>query len=75
MVVLYNCSSLLGAPILATDLRAGAALVLAGMAAEGTTHIAGISHIDRGYEKLDQKLQLLGASIERIPYLPSELIL
>jgi UDP-N-acetylglucosamine enolpyruvyl transferase len=75
VVVLYNCSSLLGAPILATDLRAGAALVLAGMAAEGTTHIAGISHIDRGYEKLDQKLQLLGASIERIPYLPSELIL
>jgi len=66
-------SSLYGAPVLATDLRAGAALVLAGMAAEGTTHIEGVSHIDRGYEKLDQKLRLLGASIQRFPCLPSEL--
>lgn len=45
------------------------------MAAEGTTHIEGISHIDRGYERLDQKLGLLGASIQRLPCLPSELTL
>eukprot|EP00897_Mesotaenium_endlicherianum_P004461 jgi/Mesen1/4042/ME000213S03077 len=68
-------SALYGAPVTATDLRAGAALVLAGMAAEGLTHIEGVSHIDRGYEQLDRKLLALGASIRRIPCLPSELTL
>lgn len=68
-------SLLYGAPVLATDLRAGAALVLAGLSAEGTTYIEGISHIDRGYEKLDLKLRLLGASIQRAPCLPAELTL
>lgn len=72
---LCNCSLLYGAPVLATDLRAGAALVLAGLSAEGTTYIEGISHIDRGYEKLDLKLRLLGASIQRAPCLPAELTL
>jgi UDP-N-acetylglucosamine 1-carboxyvinyltransferase len=42
-----------GAPVLAADLGAGAALVLAGMAAEGTTHMEGVSHVDRGHEKSD----------------------
>jgi hypothetical protein len=55
---------------LAADLRAGAALVLAGMAAEGTAHIEGVNHVDRGCEKLDHKLHLLGASIQRLPCLP-----
>lgn len=50
---------------MATDLRAGASLVLAGMAAEGTTEIAGAAHIDRGYENLEVKLRRLGADIRR----------
>eukprot|EP00850_Spirogloea_muscicola_P002589 SM000010S04227 [mRNA] locus=s10:348985:351365:- [translate_table: standard] len=66
-------STLYGVPVTATDLRAGAALVLAGMGAEGITHIEGVSHIDRGYEKLDEKLRLLGAKIDRLPCLPAEL--
>ncbi|XP_024534688.1 uncharacterized protein LOC9656674 [Selaginella moellendorffii] len=68
-------SSLYGAPVLATDLRAGAALVLAGMAGEGVTTIEGVSHIDRGYEKLDVKLAKLGAKLTRKACLPSELTL
>ncbi|GBG64182.1 hypothetical protein CBR_g40882 [Chara braunii] len=59
-------SSLYGAPVIATDLRAGASLVLAGLAAGGITHIEGVHHIDRGYEKLDEKLRLLGAQIKRL---------
>eukprot|EP00898_Chlorokybus_atmophyticus_P008194 jgi/Chlat1/8376/Chrsp80S07804 len=59
--------ALWGAPVTATDLRAGAALVLAGMAAEGVTTIDGLEHIDRGYELLDEKLRNLGADIRRVP--------
>ncbi|MBD2213620.1 UDP-N-acetylglucosamine 1-carboxyvinyltransferase [Nostoc linckia FACHB-104] len=55
-----------GAPVLGTDLRASAALVLAGLAAEGTTTIQGLHHLDRGYDQLDLKLQQLGAKIMRI---------
>ena len=65
-------SCLYGVPVTATDLRAGAALVLAGLAAEGVTHIEGVSHIDRGYEQFDAKLRGLGAKIKRLPCLPSE---
>ena len=54
-----------GSHVVATDLRAGASLVLARMAAQGTTEIAGAAHIDRGYEKLEVKLHLLGANIRR----------
>jgi UDP-N-acetylglucosamine 1-carboxyvinyltransferase len=54
-----------GAPVMASDLRASAALVLAGLAARGTTEVSRIYHLDRGYEKLDQKLRALGARIER----------
>lgn len=75
MYNLCTCSSLYGAPVVATDLRAGAALVLAGMSAEGNTYIEGIGHIDRGYEGLDKKLRLLGASIRRLPCLATELTL
>ena len=55
-----------GAPVLATDLRASAALVLAGLAAEGVTTIRGLHHLDRGYENLEGKLKQLGAKLERI---------
>ncbi|MDP3981156.1 MAG: UDP-N-acetylglucosamine 1-carboxyvinyltransferase [Chlamydiota bacterium] len=54
------------APIMSSDLRASAALVLAGMIAEGSTHIHRIYHIDRGYEGLEKKLNLLGANIKRV---------
>ena len=55
-----------GAPVMATDLRASAALVLAGLVAEGETHIDRIYHIDRGYECIENKLSLLGAKVARI---------
>ncbi|MBE8989445.1 UDP-N-acetylglucosamine 1-carboxyvinyltransferase [Nostoc sp. LEGE 12450] len=55
-----------GAPVLGTDLRASAALVIAGLAAEGKTTIQGLQHLDRGYDRLDMKLQQLGAKILRV---------
>jgi len=55
-----------GAEVKATDLRAGAALVLAGLAAEGTTEVTELHHIDRGYVQLVEKLQALGADIKRV---------
>jgi UDP-N-acetylglucosamine 1-carboxyvinyltransferase len=57
---------LLGAPVMASDLRASAALVLAGLKAEGITEVSRVYHIDRGYEHLDEKLSELGAHIERV---------
>jgi UDP-N-acetylglucosamine 1-carboxyvinyltransferase len=58
--------ALSGAPVMASDLRASAALVLAGLAAQGTTEVSRIYHLDRGYEKIDEKLRHLGARIRRI---------
>jgi UDP-N-acetylglucosamine 1-carboxyvinyltransferase len=58
---------LLGAPVQATDLRASASLVLAGLAAQDETIVSRIYHLDRGYEQLEMKLCALGADIERIP--------
>ncbi len=55
-----------GAKVMSTDLRASASLVLAGLVAEGTTEVLRIYHLDRGYEKLEEKLRLLGADIERV---------
>ncbi len=55
-----------GAPVMATDLRASVSLILAGLAAEGVTEIARVYHLDRGYERLDEKLIGCGASIERV---------
>jgi UDP-N-acetylglucosamine 1-carboxyvinyltransferase len=55
-----------GAPVMASDLRASAALVIAGLAARGTTQINRVYHLDRGYETIDSKLRALGARIERI---------
>jgi UDP-N-acetylglucosamine 1-carboxyvinyltransferase len=56
-----------GAPVMASDLRASAALVIAGMVAKGATQVNRIYHLDRGYEKIDEKLKALGARIERVP--------
>ena len=56
-----------GAPVMATDLRASASLVLAGLAAAGQTEVLRIYHLDRGYERLDEKLRQLGAKIHRAP--------
>ena len=58
---------LTAAPVMATDLRASAGLVLAGLAAEGETVVDRIYHVDRGYERIEEKLRQLGASIRRIP--------
>ena len=55
-----------GAPVMASDLRASAALVIAGLAASGTTEVSRVYHIDRGYENIDGKLRKLGARIERV---------
>jgi UDP-N-acetylglucosamine 1-carboxyvinyltransferase len=55
-----------GAPVMASDLRASAALVIAGLAARGNTHVKRVYHIDRGYENIDGKLCQLGARIERV---------
>jgi UDP-N-acetylglucosamine 1-carboxyvinyltransferase len=59
--------SLLGAPVMATDLRASACLVLAALAADNTTEVSRIYHLDRGYDRLENKLRGLGADIERVP--------
>ena len=55
-----------GAPVMATDLRASASLVLAGLAARGKTTVSRVYHLDRGYERLESKLKSLGASVERV---------
>ena len=55
-----------GAPVLATDLRASAALVLAGLAAGGTTSIQGLHHLDRGYDNIEGKLRAVGAKLQRV---------
>ena len=57
---------LYGAPVSATDLRAGAALIIAGLAAEGTTELYNLQHIDRGYENIEEKFRKLGANIIRV---------
>ena len=64
--VIEGIETLQGAQVRATDLRAGAALVIAGLAARGTTEVLDIHHIDRGYEFIENKLQRLGADIKRV---------
>lgn len=66
VAIIEGVNKLSGAPVDATDLRAGAAMVVAGLVAEGRTEISNIEHIDRGYEKLEEKLINLGAVIKRI---------
>jgi UDP-N-acetylglucosamine 1-carboxyvinyltransferase len=63
--VVRGVEQLHGAPVMATDLRASMSLVLAGLAADGETQVARVYHLDRGYERLEEKLQAVGADIER----------
>ena len=65
--IVTGVESLKGAPVMATDLRASASLVISALVAEGDTLIDRIYHIDRGYECIEEKLQLLGAKIRRVP--------
>jgi UDP-N-acetylglucosamine 1-carboxyvinyltransferase len=64
--IIHGVPRLSGAPVMATDLRASASLVLAGLVAEGVTEVQRIYHIDRGYERIEEKLRLLGADIRRV---------
>ncbi len=64
--IVRGVNQLNGAPVMATDLRASASLVLAGLAAQGETVISRVYHIDRGYEKMEKKLSKLGANIKRV---------
>lgn len=64
--VVRGVDHLVGAPVMASDLRASASLVLAGLAARGETHVQRIYHLDRGYEHIEHKLNAVGASIERV---------
>ena len=65
--IIRGVERLAGAPVMATDLRASASLVLAGLVAEGVTVVDRIYHIDRGYERIEEKLAQLGAKIRRLP--------
>ncbi len=64
--IIEGTDELRGAPVMASDLRASASLVLAGLVARGATDVRRVYHIDRGYERIEQKLQCIGADIERI---------
>lgn len=69
-VLIRGGKPLVGAPVQATDLRASAALILAGLSARGITEVSGLEHLDRGYERIFEKLSNLGASLARVPRLP-----
>jgi UDP-N-acetylglucosamine 1-carboxyvinyltransferase len=64
--VVKGVKAISGAPVMATDLRASASLVVAGLAAEGRTDVQRVYHLDRGYERLERKLRSLGADIRRV---------
>jgi len=64
--VVRGVGALTGAPVMATDLRASMSLVIAGLAAAGETRVSRVYHLDRGYERLEEKLQAVGADIERV---------
>ena len=66
-VIVEGVEKLKGAPVMATDLRASASLIIAGLVSEHETSVDRIYHIDRGYECIEEKLQLLGAKIKRVP--------
>ena len=64
-VIVQGVKRLIGAPVMASDLRASAALVLAGLCARGTTRVHRVYHLERGYSRLEEKLATVGADIER----------
>jgi UDP-N-acetylglucosamine 1-carboxyvinyltransferase len=65
--IITGINRLTAAPVMATDLRASASLVLAGLVADGETLVDRIYHIDRGYDHIEEKLTQLGANIRRVP--------
>lgn len=75
MAVITGVEKLVSAPVKATDLRAGAAMIIAGLMAEGTTEITDIGHIDRGYEDVVEKFSSLGGDIKRVTYFEDSEIL
>jgi UDP-N-acetylglucosamine 1-carboxyvinyltransferase len=64
--VVRGCERLSGAPVRATDIRAGVGLVIAGLVADGVTEVAEVHHIDRGYVRFEEQLRALGADVERV---------
>ena len=67
IAIVRGVEKLKGAPVMATDLRASVSLVLAGLAAEGETIVNRVYHLDRGFDRLEEKLRQVGADIARIP--------
>ena len=74
MAVINGVKALKPAPVKAVDLRAGAAMIIAGLMAEGTTEIEDIIYIDRGYENVVEKFSALGADIKRVPIMDNKVI-
>ena len=66
MAVVEGVKRLSGAKVTASDLRGAAALIVAALGAEGVTEISGLNHIDRGYEKIEENLCKIGASVKRV---------
>ena len=66
--IIKGVDTLVGTTVQSTDLRAGAALVVAAIMAKGESEVKNLHHIDRGYEKFTQKLQGLGVNVQRVPY-------
>ena len=64
--IIKGVDKLVGAPVMATDLRASASLVISGLVAQGQTMIERVYHLDRGYDQMERKLSAVGANIERI---------
>ncbi|MDC4223663.1 MAG: hypothetical protein MPW15_05405 [Candidatus Manganitrophus sp.] len=64
--MIKGVQKLSGAPVMASDLRASASLILAGLVAQGETEVLRIYHLDRGYERIEEKLSKVGASIRRV---------
>ena len=64
--LIHGNGGLTGAPVMATDLRASASLIIAGLIANGVTEVNRIYHLDRGYEKIEEKLKNVGANIDRV---------
>jgi UDP-N-acetylglucosamine 1-carboxyvinyltransferase len=67
VAVIRGVEKLKGAPVMATDLRASVSLVLAGLVAEGETIVNRVYHLDRGFDRLEEKLRQVGADIARVP--------
>ena len=66
MAIIKGVSNLIGAPVMSTDIRASASLILGGLFAEGLTEVNRVYHIDRGYENIEEKFSKLGANIQRV---------